>query len=149
MAKCSHCPMKAGGLSIWVAPSTLIRNTIPPSRIVVVLAGWGTINGPHSRSAIPAQGKNQDLSRILIGMADAYMGIDLKSFQVTADFAVDGIAVGENLASRFKALPEGRWEWQLAHPVVNLPAGTLTVSIKDRQGNFNSIKRKFSVTSAE
>ncbi|MDB5336126.1 MAG: hypothetical protein JWN70_1745 [Planctomycetaceae bacterium] len=110
--------------------------------------GWlGDDQRPTLTLTYPTAGENQKLSRILIGMADAYTGIDASSFQVTADFAVDGIAPGENLAGHFQALPEGRWEWKLARAVTDLPAGTLTVSIKDRQGNINSIKRRFSVTS--
>jgi hypothetical protein len=112
--------------------------------------GWlGDDQRPTLTLTDPSAGKNQQLSRILIGMADAYTGIDLNSFQVTADFALDGIPPGENLASRFTALPEGRWEWQLARPIANLPAGTLSVSVNDRQGNTSSIQRRFSVTSAE
>ena len=37
------------------------------------------------------------------------------------------------------------WELPLAAPLRNLPKGTLTVSIKDRQGNLSRIERTFSV----
>jgi hypothetical protein len=120
--------------------------TVPGSRSF----GWlADDQRPTLTLTYPSPGENRELSRILIGMADAYTGIDAAGFQVTADFAVDGIAPGENLASRFTALSEGRWEWQLARPIVDLSAGTLTVSIKDRQGNTSSIQRRFSVTSAK
>ena len=93
----------------------------------------------------PAPGENKSLSRILIGMADAYTGLDAASFQVTADFELDGVAAGENLAGRFTPLSGNRWEWKLARPVGELPDGILTVSVRDRQGNISRIQRKFSV----
>ena len=46
-------------------------------------------------------------------MHDYGTGLDLDSFSVTADFAIDGVKPGENLAAKFKALPDGRWELRL------------------------------------
>jgi hypothetical protein len=42
------------------------------------------------------------LTRILVGMHDYYSGLDLKSFRVTADFALDGVAAGQDLAGQFR-----------------------------------------------
>jgi hypothetical protein len=78
-------------------------------------------------------------------MTDAYTGLDPSSFQVTADFELDGVPAGENLAGGFQSLPGNRWELKLARPVGELPQGTLTVSVRDRQGNISRIERKFSV----
>jgi hypothetical protein len=47
----------------------------------------------------PSAGKNGTLSRLLIGMHDYGTGLDLESLSVMADFEVDGVAAGENLAS--------------------------------------------------
>ena len=68
----------------------------------------------------PQPGENEPLSRVMIGMADAYTGLDLASFTVTADFAVDGVQAGENLAPRFKLVSPGVWQWKLAKPIAGL-----------------------------
>jgi hypothetical protein len=94
----------------------------------------------------PRAGANESLSRILVGMYDYGTGLDLESFQVMADFALDGAAAGENLAKRFKAKSPGVWELPLKAGV-ELASGKLTVSVKDRQGNTTRIERTFSVGS--
>jgi hypothetical protein len=93
----------------------------------------------------PRAGANADFARILIGMFDYDTGLDMKTFEVVADFAIDGVPAGTNLASKFKALPGWRWELALATPVATLPSGKLTVSIRDRQGNVSRVERTFSV----
>src|SRR5207244_8859749 len=75
----------------------------------------------------PRAGVNEPLTRILVGMHDYDTGLDLDSFQVVADFPLDGVAAEENLARKFKSKPDGVWELQLAAPVRNLPRGKLTV----------------------
>jgi hypothetical protein len=96
----------------------------------------------------PQIGANPPLTRILVGMYDYNTGLDMESFEVVADFAIDGTQPGENLAKKFKALPDGRWELLLEKPVTDLPKGKLTVSVKDKQGNITRIDRLFSVTVA-
>jgi len=93
----------------------------------------------------PTLGENAKLSRVLIGMHDYESGLDIESLNVTADFAVDGIAAGENLAGRFEALSGNRWEWKLGTPVEKLDSGNLTVSIQDRRGNVTTLERTFSI----
>jgi hypothetical protein len=93
----------------------------------------------------PAGGPQAELSRILIGMHDYESGLDLKTLQATADFPVDGAKPGENLASRFQVVPGNRWELKLKEPVGELPRGTLTVTVKDREGNTSRVVRTFSV----
>jgi hypothetical protein len=94
----------------------------------------------------PQAGANPPLTRILVGMHDYNTGLDTANFEVVADFAIDGAELGENLAKRFKAPPDGRWELQLGRPITELPRGKLTVSVKDRQGNVTRIERTFSVS---
>jgi hypothetical protein len=89
----------------------------------------------------PLPGANPPLSRIVIGMYD-YAGLDPASFIVTADFAVNGIAAGQNLAPRFQETSPGVRELALDAPLAT-PRGTLTVSVKDRQGNVSRIEREF------
>jgi hypothetical protein len=93
----------------------------------------------------PRAGANTEFSRILIGMFDYDTGLDRKSFEVVADFAVDGVPAGTNLAAKFQALSGWRWELALAKPITSLPRGKLSVSIRDRQGNVTCVERTFSV----
>ena len=64
---------------------------------------------------------------------------------MTADFEIDGIVGGENLASKFKPTDEGVWEIILAKPLGQLEKANLTVSVRDNQGNETKIVRTFSV----
>ena len=93
----------------------------------------------------PRAGVNSPITRILVGMHDYYTGVDLDTFEVRADFALDGHAAGQNLASKFKSKSPGVWEWTLANPLMDLPKGRLTVSVRDRQGNVTRIERTFAV----
>src|SRR5205085_664480 len=57
--------------------------------------GWmGDDQRPTLTVTAPAPGENPPLTRILVGMADAYTGLDLGSFQVAADFPIDGVPAG-------------------------------------------------------
>src|SRR5205085_25839 len=100
---------------------------------------------PTLTMTYPAAGANPELTRVLVGMHDYGTGLDMASFRVVADFPVAGTAAGENLAARFKAKSAGVWELVLPAAVKELPRGTLTVSVKDRQGNVTRIERTFSV----
>jgi hypothetical protein len=104
---------------------------------------------PTLAFASPKAGANATLERILVGMHDTGTGLDPASLTVTADFAIDGAKAGENLSNGFKPLSPGVWEWRLAKPVTQLPKGTLSVSVKDRQGNVTRIERTFSVGAAK
>ncbi len=93
----------------------------------------------------PVPGKNAELSRIVIGTHDYGSGLAADSLRVTADFTLDGVAAGENLAPKFSATTQGVWEWKLSKPLTELPGGTLTVSVADKQGNVTRIERRFKV----
>jgi hypothetical protein len=93
----------------------------------------------------PKAGANESLTRLLVGMYDYGTGLDADSFTAVADFALDGVPAGENLAKKFRALPDSRWELTLSRPITDLPRGKLTVAVKDRQGNTTRIERTFSV----
>lgn len=95
----------------------------------------------------PCAGANKELTRILVGMHDYYTGLDLKSFEAVADFEVNGMAPGQNLAATFRSRIPGVWELELIKPVVNLPKAKVTVSVADQQGNITRIERTFSVGS--
>ncbi len=93
----------------------------------------------------PSAGENPPLSRILIGIHDYNSGLDLGSFSVTADFAIDGVPAGENLAAKFEPLTGNRWQWNLSTPVTELSKGTITVAVQDRSENWTRLERTFSV----
>lgn len=103
-------------------------------------------NRPTLTMASPSPGANAPLTRILLGMHDYDTGLDLKTFQVVADFQVEGAVAGQNLAPKFRNKAQGVWELPLTTPLTELPKGRLTVSVKDRQGNITRIERSFSVT---
>jgi hypothetical protein len=102
-------------------------------------------NRPILSVTTPQAGVNAPLSRILIGAHDYYTGLDVMTLAVTADFAIDGTAAGENLASKLQEKSQGVWELRLAAPIRDLPRGKLTVSVRDRQGNAAQVERTFSV----
>jgi hypothetical protein len=97
----------------------------------------------------PRAGANEELTSVLVGMYDYDTGIDPASFTVTADFPIDSTKPGENLAPRFKETSAGVRELKLAAPIKSLARGTLTVSVKDRQGNLTRIERTISVGAAK
>jgi hypothetical protein len=100
---------------------------------------------PTLTVAHPRPGVNGELSRILIGMDDRYSGVDADSLRVTADFPLDGVKPGENVAAKFRPKGQGVWELKLVKPVTELSKGKLTVSVKDGQGNLARLERAFSV----
>ena len=61
-------------------------------------------NRPTLTLTYPRAGKNESLTRIVVGMHDYYTGLDMDSFEVVADFAIDGIAAGKNLAKKFRSV---------------------------------------------
>jgi hypothetical protein len=108
--------------------------------------GWmGDDNRPTLALTSPQPGKNAPLKRILVGMHDYYSGIKPASFEVVADFAVDGVAAGENLAQKFQTRSPGVRELKLSKPIDALERARLTVVVADRQGNQTRIERVFSV----
>ncbi|MGE3809082.1 MAG: hypothetical protein AB7K24_30835, partial [Gemmataceae bacterium] len=109
--------------------------------------GWLLDEGrPTLTLAAPTPGgQTTPLTQILLGMHDYGSGLDLSTLSVTADFEIDGVKPGENLARKLEALPGNRWQLKLQQPIAALSKGRLTVSVKDRQGNINKIDRAFSI----
>ncbi len=101
-------------------------------------------NRPTLTLAVPAPGANPPITRLLVGLHDVDSGLDLDSFTVTADVPIDGAAPGRNLAPRFIAIAPGVRELRLSTPIAALPRGTVTVSVRDRQGNLSRVVRSFS-----
>lgn len=108
--------------------------------------GWmGDDQRPTLTLTYPQSGANPPLTRLLVGMADAYSGLDMESFSVVADFPVNNIKPGVNLADKFAVKSQGVWELKLAEPLTSLPKGQVTVTVRDRQGNISRIERTFSI----
>ena len=93
----------------------------------------------------PQAGENASLTRLVVGACDYYSGLDDKSLSVVADFAIDGIPAGRELAGHFRRAGDGVWQWKLAKPMPPLGRGKLTVSVKDKSGNLARLERTFSV----
>ena len=89
---------------------------------------------------------NGSFKRLLIGMHDFDSGLDMESFEVTADVAIDGVSAGTNLASRFKPLEGNRWEWKLSSTPM-FDRGTISVSVADNAGNRTQVMRTFTANS--
>ncbi|MGY8769132.1 MAG: HzsA-related protein [Pirellulales bacterium] len=106
--------------------------------------GWaGDDKRPTLTLTEPISGLNNKVSRLLIGITDYYSGLDMNSFTVTADFEVNSILPGVNLASEFHSKGNGVYELKLKNPLVSLNEKTLNISIKDQQGNISQIERTF------
>ncbi len=105
-------------------------------------------NRPILTLTDPAPGSDAPLGRILVGMHDYDTGLDMDSFRVTADFEIDGVAAGENVAARFRPKSQGVWELRLAKPTTRLAKGVIVVTVRDRQGNVSRVERTFSVGAA-
>ena len=78
-------------------------------------------------------------------MHDSYIGLDMDSFRVVADFVIDGMMAGEDLAKKFRPTTQGVWELRLGKVIAHLPKGKITITVKDHQGNRTDIERTFSV----
>jgi hypothetical protein len=102
-------------------------------------------NRPTLTLTHPRPGASAELSRIVVGMHDYYTGLAMDSFSVTADFEVDGVKAGTNLAPRFREKSPGVRELNLGTPIKKLERGVVTVSVKDRQGNVTRIERTIAV----
>jgi hypothetical protein len=97
----------------------------------------------------PKADANGALDRLLVGMYDYSTGLNMDSFRVVADFEINGIPAGENLASKFQKKTQGVWDLSLSRPIKRLARGKIVVSIQDRQGNLSRIERTFSVGPAK
>ena len=102
-------------------------------------------NRPTLTVTHPGPDNNKVLSRILVGMHDYSSGLDLETFQVVADFPIDGVPAGENLADKFNEVDQGVWEYRLQNPILDLPKGELEVSVCDGEGNRTRLERTISI----
>jgi mono/diheme cytochrome c family protein len=134
-------------LARWIDLGCPIDLDFDPKQPEKTGRGWMLDdNRPTLTLTSPLPGQNTPVSRLLIGMHDYGTGLDRDSFHVVADFDIDGVAAGTELASRFRETSQGVWEWKLSKPVSGLAKGVIRVSVKDRQGNVSRIERTIWVT---
>jgi hypothetical protein len=109
-------------------------------------SGWSLDDQrPTLTLTYPRIGRNESFTKILLGMHDYNTGLDMKTFHVKADFEVNGIAAGKDLAGQFRKKSQGVWELVLDRPITKIETGNLEVTVSDRQGNVTRIERTFSV----
>jgi hypothetical protein len=113
------------------------------------LAGFGWFldeTRPALTMTFPKAGRNEEaLSRILVGMADAYTGINRDSLKISASFDIDDIVSGKDFSNKMEELSNGVYQLKLKTPIKQLKGGSLKVSIEDKQGNITQILRSFSI----
>ncbi|MBO1322336.1 HzsA-related protein [Acanthopleuribacter pedis] len=90
----------------------------------------------------------EPLTQIRFGAFDYYSGLADGGFTVTADFAVNGIPAGTDLADQFVQSGDHIWTLRLQQPLLELASGNLTVTARDQAGNITTVKRRFQVTSS-
>ena len=128
----------------WIDLGCPIDFAFDPARPAGRGRGWlQDDDRPTLTLTTPAKGASGPLTRLLVGMHDYDSGIDLASFRVVADFAINGVLPGQNLAPRFKLKTPGVYELVLARPAAGGSNRTLTVSVKDKAGNVTTIERQW------
>jgi hypothetical protein len=93
----------------------------------------------------PTRGTNRKFVRILVGMHDYLSGIDHDSFSVTADFSIDGVSAGDDLASNFRKIEEGVYELKVDQ-MTEPGERSISISVKDCQGNITRMTRTFFIS---
>lgn len=97
---------------------------------------------PTLEVSVPRDGATMtSLSEIVIGIADAYTGIEPGSLSVTANFALAGRAAGAELADLAAPIGDGIVRIPVAPPVVVPDDGELHFEVRDRQGNTTWVTR--------
>jgi hypothetical protein len=81
-------------------------------------------------------------------MHDYDSGLDMDTFSVTADFPINDVPAGQNLAAKFQPKTSGVVELTLDIPIAEMARGKVIVSIKDHAGNVTRVERTFSVAAS-
>ncbi|MEQ8850686.1 MAG: hypothetical protein RIB32_02775 [Phycisphaerales bacterium] len=104
---------------------------------------------PVAAVSTPRPGDNPTpLNRIRVGLADAYSGLDMTTFQVTASIVIDGRAPGVDLSDLFLPVADGVWEASI-DPVSSADDAVLLVTISDLQGNVTRTEVTFSIAPSD
>ncbi|MEW6160702.1 MAG: hypothetical protein AB1813_25000 [Verrucomicrobiota bacterium] len=101
-------------------------------------------NRPALMVSSPQANRNaQPLSEIRVGVADAYSGIQPDSLSIKADFTVNGLPAGTELAGRGTWVDGGIYSVPIDPPLAQLDRSNVTVSVRDRQGNRTTSRVRF------
>jgi hypothetical protein len=131
----------------WIDLGCPVDKTFDPKKPDDRGSGWMFDDQRPTLSVTsPAPGAIAKLDRILVGMHDYNTGLDMATFRATADFAIDGVPAGENLAAKFQSSGAGVWQLKVTNPPASLAHGKLRIEVRDRQGNAARVERAFSVT---
>ena len=108
----------------WIDLGCPIDFEYDPAQPTALGRGWMLDDQrPTVALTYPRAGANEPLTRLLVGMHDTESGLDLESFQVVANFPIDGVAPGQNLARKFKPKSQNVWEYSLATPLTGFGEG--------------------------
>jgi len=115
--------------------------------------GWSMDDQPPALavSLPPAGLVATPVDRIRFGVADANSGVDMASRSVTADFPVAGRAPGAELVDLAVEVADGVFAIAVDPPLGQGAsgaadvAGTITVQVRDVQGNVTRVDRRFRV----
>lgn len=124
----------------------------PISSVDPVLAGAGWFSDelkPTLTVSLPRAGPlTSPLTQIRIGAYDSYSGLDPSSISVLANFTVNGRLAGSELKTLFTETPPGSFIWalNLSPSITSMHNGLLTVRVKDQQGNWSVVDRRFGTT---
>ena len=84
------------------------------------------------------------VTAIVVAVADAYTGVDLDTFSVTADFSVNGFAAGSELKNLFSDQGGGVFRLTLSSPLPqNQIERHIFAEVKDHQGNVTRQSVRF------
>ncbi len=105
-------------------------------------------NRPVVALTEPQPGDQPRLGRVLVGLYDYDSGVDFASVEITADRRLGKHPAGTNLAQQFVRQDQAVYAWNFDEPVTQLERTTLTVRVRDHQGNTTTVRRTFSVGQA-
>ncbi|MBL4673212.1 MAG: hypothetical protein JKX81_13225 [Arenicella sp.] len=100
--------------------------------------GWFTDdNRPTLTISQPRQGVNTSpVTEIVVGLADAYTGVDLSSLSIKADFSVNGHVANTELSQFFTHLGGGVYRMPINIPlVIDALDKKIMAEVRDMQGN--------------
>jgi hypothetical protein len=97
--------------------------------------GWHDDTQRPTLVISPSRGVHANVSTVVLGLHDINSGLNVGSLSVKANVALDGTRAGAELASRFVAIGDGRWVWELRRPLPPLADVKLTVRVADKAGN--------------
>jgi hypothetical protein len=105
---------------------------------------------PTLEVSVPREGRSMTtLTEIVVGIADAYSGLEPGSLSVVANFELAGRAAGSELADLASEIGQGIWRIDLGGSVAVPEDGEIDFSVRDREGNTTWVTRQRSAAPFE